>query len=156
MRNPFYVILLLMTCLCFSHATYAAFPACKEESNNAVVVKKQSFDDLINSTIEKYRLPVPPYRGDAENGSGVLSIVSLVLGIAGLASIIGAFAAIAPALLGVAAACGIAAIILGAMGAHRRPLRGVGIAGFVMGIIDMSILLVIGLIALLIVSLFEQ
>lgn len=155
MRNPFYVILLLMASLCFSTASYAAFPA-KRESSGAVITKRQSFDELINNTIEKYRLPVPPYGGDASEGSGVLSIVALLLGIGGVASIIAAFAVVAPELLIVAGLCGLGAIIMGAMGSRRRPLRGFGIAGFVLGIIDMSVLLAITIITLLILSLFEE
>lgn len=155
MRNSFYVILLLMASLCFSNVSYAAFPS-KRESNHVVVTKRQSFDELINNTIEKYRLPVPPYGDDAGDGAGALSIVALLLGIGGLASIVAAFAAVAPALLVVAGVCGLAAIILGAMGSRRRPLRGMGIAGFVLGIIDLSVLLVIAMITLLILSLFEE
>lgn len=149
------IIIVLMISVLGLQPTYAAFPA-HAENNTAVKTEKRSFDKLINETIEKYNLPAPRISDGASDGGGALSIVSLALGVVGLAAIIAAFAAFAPALLAVAAGCGIAAIILGAMGSRRRPLRGVGIAGFALGIVDVSILLVILFITLLVLALFEQ
>jgi hypothetical protein len=147
MQNPVYFLLLLMTCLCFSYTGHAAFPMHQQE-NNAAVYKKQSFNKFANTVIEKYHLPLLHVDNGTNKRQIILSIVSLALGIAGFVSIFGAYASLAPIQVGLVVVCGITAIILGAVGAKHKPLKGVSIAGFIMGIIDISAIVAIGLLAL--------
>lgn len=151
MKSSICRIVCLVVTLVFSVQTVqAAFPLNSEIEHSAIVKsEKRSFDEFINTTIEKYKLPAPPVSDGSTNGSPALSITSLALAVSSLATIILAFELFAFLLLIPAAALGITAIILGAMGARRRPLRGVGMAGMILGIVDVSILLVVGFAALI-------
>lgn len=143
-----YIRLLLVFAVMFCGGqAYTAFPVHASEEVS-VRTEKRSFDEFINATIEKYNLPAPPYNGDGSD-SPALSIASLGLAIGGLAAIVVAIASLMWVLLIPAGLMGITAIILGAMGSRRQPLRGLGIAGFALGIVDLSVLLVIGFFALL-------
>ncbi|MCD6063533.1 MAG: hypothetical protein K0R82_1444 [Flavipsychrobacter sp.] len=151
MKNLICSIVLVMTGLLLNiEPAYAAFPT-QDELAVSVETEKRSFEEFINVTIEKYHLPAPPIGDGGVEGNSALSIASLALGVAGFAAIVISlsFFPLWGLVLAGGAALGIAAIILGAMGSRRRPLRGIGIAGFVMGIIDVSILLVVGFFALL-------
>jgi hypothetical protein len=154
MRNPFYVILALMACLCFSDISYAAFPM-HEQDNNAVVYKKRSFDEFVNTAIERYHLPVPEINEPADAGdTGLLSILSFVFGTTGFIALVGAAFASSPILLVLALMLGIAGIVLGAKGSKHSRLRGLGIAGLVMGIVDVGLILATVILTLIIIAAF--
>ncbi|WP_276133440.1 hypothetical protein [Polluticoccus soli] len=146
MKNLIYPVICFLIALVFSpEPVSAAFPV-NADAEISVKTEKRSFDEFINATVAKYNLPAPPYNGEGADNPA-LSIASLGLAIGGLAAIAVALYSLMWVLLIPAGLLGIASIILGAMGARRRPLRGIGIAGFSLGIVDLSILVVIGIFA---------
>lgn len=160
MKNLINAVVCVMAALFFCTQTvHAAFPVhTVTESNKSVTTEKRSFEEFVNAAIEKYNLPVPPVREATGEDGGLLNILSLSLGAGGIIALVAMV--VAPAavwvLLAAAVGLGIAAIVTGAMGMKRRPLRGLGIAGFVMGIGTLSFLLVVALFALFLILLFGE
>lgn len=159
MSLRYFITLVVILLLSGNNLAYAAFPLNSETAPAAAIVsestKKRSFDGLIEKTIEKYNLPAPKPYGDAAE-TPVFGILAFVLGLAGLAAFVGAFAIASPILLVGTLLCGIGAIILGIIG-RKRPLRGFAIAGFALGIVDLVLLLILAIILLIIaVALGEE
>ncbi|WP_276133441.1 hypothetical protein [Polluticoccus soli] len=146
MKNFIYAIVCLSMMLTFPERTaYAAFPIKAGEEISAKT-ERRSFDELVNTAIERFHLPLKPTRDITETKGKVLNIVSFALGFTGAGAItVAAFApAAALTLLALATGMGIAAIITGVKGSESdAPLKGLGIAGYVLGIIDLTALLIV-------------
>ncbi|MCD6063535.1 MAG: hypothetical protein K0R82_1446 [Flavipsychrobacter sp.] len=157
MKILFYSLVCATIALFFSvQPVRAAFPSHTEATHNvSTKTERRSFEEFINATIQKYSLPVPPVGDAVGNDGGILNIISFALGLGGLAAIlVGAFVpAMTAILITIAVGLGIGAIITGAKGKKRGPLRGLGVAGFILGIIDLAAL-VIALLALIVVLAF--
>src|SRR4051812_43167482 len=110
------IIILMLLCL---DVSYAAFPV-KQQNQRALVIEKNSITlpDLKTTTVQP-----APVNGDntAKNTAIGASIMALVCGAAGLF------------IFGVP--FGIAAIVFGIIGV-KKSLKGLAIAGIVLGIID--------------------
>ncbi|MCD6063534.1 MAG: hypothetical protein K0R82_1445 [Flavipsychrobacter sp.] len=147
MKNLIYsIVLLVLALISTTQPAHAAFPAYYEPAVSAKT-EKRSFEEFINATIEKYNLPVPAMSDGEVEGSGALSIAALALAIAGFGALLLAAHLWAAFWLIPATVFGITAIVLGAIGMRRRPLRGMGIAALALGVVDVAILLIIGFFA---------
>lgn len=96
---------------------------------------------------------------DEPHKSNALGATSLILSSVGMASILAAFivasttaSAIVLPLLVIAFALGLTGLITGAKAVRRKEGKGMGIAGVVLGIVDISIVAVISFLAILIAS----
>jgi hypothetical protein len=146
-----YIVALLFAAIMTTGNSYAAFPIGAENAAEAPITestRKRSFDKLIDQAIEKYNLPTPKPFGEAAE-TPVFGILAFVLGLAGLAAFVGAFALASPILLVGTLLCGIGAIVLGILG-RKKPLKGFAIAGFALGIVDLVLLLIVAIILFII------
>ncbi|MCD6063536.1 MAG: hypothetical protein K0R82_1447 [Flavipsychrobacter sp.] len=143
MKNFICSILALLGFVLYTETTYAAFPA---HSEPAVSVKteKRSFREFINSAIERHQLPAPAVGDETDEGGKFLNLFAFGLGMTGLIALIAAF--LVPTFIWVlgtvAVVTGVAAIIAGDKGMERSPLRGLGTTGFVLGIINLSLVFI--------------
>lgn len=150
-----YILVVVAFLLFAAPKAYAAFPLQPKANNESETVARQTdvdFKALVNSAIERFtQRPAPSPASDGMEGSGI-GIASLVTGIVGILAL--AFAAIVgwPAFV-FSILAGVAAIILGAMGI-KQSKRGLAIAGLVLGIVNLSLIVLTVLLALFIVLLF--
>lgn len=153
-----YLLLILSTLLCmaFYNDSYAAYPiqvhTCQEPAT-VLPAPQTGINDKVNAAIQKLAKPLP----DAKEGhadDGLIGAISFGLGIGGLALIIAAGALGLPFLLALGIGAGIGAIITGAMG-FKKQNKGLAIAGFVLGIIDITVLLLIVLLIIALTNAFK-
>ncbi len=154
-------LLAVITCTNFS---YAAFPkySTNETSIEAphinitstdTIKKKQIMDDEDEADEIDSQPIAEPHKNNA------LGATSLILSSVGMASIVAAFivasttaSAVVLPLLVIAFALGLTGLITGAKAVRRKEGKGMGIAGLVLGIVDISIVAVISFLAVLIAS----
>lgn len=151
MKNFIYVILCGMMAFFVPVPTsYAAFPV--HAGKHSISIKtEERFEAFVNAAIGKYHRPIPPVRDTEDEGGKVLNLLAFGLGVTSVVALITAF--LEPtfvfALGGYALMAAIAAIITGDKAMELRPLRGLGTTGFVLGIINLSAIVLIGVLALL-------
>jgi hypothetical protein len=143
------LFLVIFTALCFNG--YAAFPI-KKQNAVASAAAEQKNGLSINT------LTPPPYHYGNENANGSAGLVSLCMGVAGMACYIAGVATLDAAagsgstgLFLAGLVLGIMAMVFGIIG-HKRPNRGMAIAGTILGIIEVAIALVVLIIAILVVA----
>lgn len=120
----------------------------REQEDNAIVNKTRLFDVFTHAIIEKHRSSARPGAADANRNWGLFNILSLAFAIGSIGIIVASLTFASSALISLAIASAIAAIALGIVSRRRTPLRGFGIAGIVIGAIDILVSAGLVLIAL--------
>lgn len=136
MRHIFSIVLCL-TVVNFYSPVHAAFPA----QHHAAINGHVSYNEFINTAIEKYIHPSPSFKDKLKEGSPTPSIIAFISALIGGAALAGGFIALggtavasAPIWFGAALAASTIAIIFGAKGFFTKPLSALGRIGLGVGV----------------------
>ena len=138
MKPLFFTITLLSILFSTCLNSYAAFPI-QTESMPTATQQHQTFGEKVQSAIKRYTSPVAPQEAGSSADNGTTGILSFTFGVAGILTLIAGIITGGSVIL-LWPAFGIAAIVLGAIGLNKKN-NGLAVAGFVLGLIEVTVFL---------------